>query len=79
MEEGNGQKIIALQKNKLRKKYNGPEGIKPVGCKWCSLLSVKCYADETIERYKACVEAKGYTQTYEVGYMKAPPGFSQDF
>lgn len=39
---------------------------KPVGCKW--VFSIKYNADQSMEWYKARLEAKGNTQTYEVDH-----------
>ena len=41
-----------------------------VGCKW--VYSVKHRADATIERFKACLVAKSFTQTYGVDYPILP-------
>ena len=45
-----------------------PRGKKPVDCKW--VFTVKYKADGTVERYKACLVAKGFTQTYDVDYTE---------
>ena len=39
---------------------------KAIGNKW--VLKIKCKADGSIERYKACLVAKGYTQKEGVDY-----------
>ncbi|RVX13422.1 Retrovirus-related Pol polyprotein from transposon TNT 1-94 [Vitis vinifera] len=52
----------ALMKNKTWNLVPLPEGKKIVGCKW--VFSIKHKADRSIERYKARLMAKGYTQTY---------------
>jgi len=36
-----------------------PKGITPVGCRW--IFNLKYKVDETLERYKAGLVAKGYT------------------
>ena len=56
----------ALIKNNTWKITELPPDKKPVGCK--SVFTVKYRADETIERYKTRLVAKGFTQTYGVDY-----------
>jgi Reverse transcriptase (RNA-dependent DNA polymerase) len=41
---------------------------KHVGCKW--VYKIKYNSDGTVERYKTRLVAKGYTQTYGIGYQK---------
>ena len=55
-----------LMKNKTWNLVPLPEGKKIVGCKW--VLSIKHKADRSIERYKARLVVKGYTQTYGIDY-----------
>ena len=43
-----------------------PPGKKVVGCKW--IFTVKFYADGTLERYKAKIVAKGFTQKEGLDY-----------
>lgn len=40
-----------------------PKGKIPIGCKWVK-------DDGTIERYKAYLAAKGFTQTYRIDYTE---------
>lgn len=52
--------IIALEKNQIWEITNLPMGKKPIGCKW--VYKVKLNADETTDRYKASLVAKGYNK-----------------
>nr|GEU80860.1 putative ribonuclease H-like domain-containing protein [Tanacetum cinerariifolium] len=50
------------------KKYVLPARKKPVGCRW--IFTIKYKPDGTVERYKARLVSKGYTQTYRIDYSK---------
>ncbi|KAH9783645.1 hypothetical protein KPL71_009401 [Citrus sinensis] len=56
----------SLQKNQTWELVDLPPGKKPVGCRW--IYTIKYKADGSIERYKARIVAKGYTQTYGIDY-----------
>ncbi|KAH9802383.1 hypothetical protein KPL71_001364 [Citrus sinensis] len=56
----------SLQKNQTWELVDLPPGKKPMGCRW--IYTIKYKADGSIERYKARIVAKGYTQTYGIDY-----------
>ena len=58
----------ALQKNETGELVDLPSGKKSVGYKW--VFAVKFKGDGSLERYKASLVAKGYTQTYGVDYQE---------
>ncbi|PNX84014.1 putative copia-type protein, partial [Trifolium pratense] len=62
------EEMNALQKNNTWCLVSLPKGKKTVGCRW--VFSVKHKADGSIERYKARLVARGYTQTYGVDYQE---------
>jgi len=53
-------KLTALEKNQTWSIVNHPSNCSVIGCKWVYKLKHK--ADGTIERHKACLVAKGFTQ-----------------
>ena len=62
------EEIEALEKNRAWELVRLPEGKKSMGCKW--VYTVKYKADGLIERYKARMITKGYTQTYGIEYLE---------
>ena len=60
--------LDALQKNETWELVDLPSGNKPVGCKWVFIAKFK--GDGSLERYKARLVAKEYTQTYGVDYQE---------
>jgi len=55
-----------LAKNNTWEITTLPKGKRPVGCKW--IFTIKYNADGSINRYKAKLVAKGFTQSYGVDY-----------
>ncbi|RVX11046.1 Retrovirus-related Pol polyprotein from transposon TNT 1-94 [Vitis vinifera] len=62
------EEIRALEKNRTWEVMTLPRGKKPVGYKW--VFTVKYKADDTVERYKTRLVAKGFTQTYDIDYTE---------
>ncbi|RVW29136.1 Retrovirus-related Pol polyprotein from transposon TNT 1-94 [Vitis vinifera] len=62
------EEMKSLQKNEIRELVECPPGKKPVGCRW--IYTVKYKADGSIERFKARLVAKEYTQTYGIDYTE---------
>jgi Reverse transcriptase (RNA-dependent DNA polymerase) len=60
------EELEALEKNKTWKIMKLPSDKRSVGCKW--VYKIKYNSDEIVERYKARLIAKDYTQTYGVDY-----------
>ncbi|KAG8488224.1 hypothetical protein CXB51_018059 [Gossypium anomalum] len=60
--------VEALEKNKTWDLVKLPEGKKPVGCRWVYIVKYK--SDGSLERYKARLVAKRYTQMYGIDYLE---------
>ncbi|RVW27977.1 Retrovirus-related Pol polyprotein from transposon TNT 1-94 [Vitis vinifera] len=60
------EEICALEDNHTWKLVDLPQGKKVVGCKW--VFAVKVNPDGFVARLKARLVARGYAQTYGVGY-----------
>ncbi|CAN1837958.1 Retrovirus-related Pol polyprotein from transposon TNT 1-94 [Linum perenne] len=58
--------LQALQKNQTWEMVDLPSGKRCVSCKW--VFTVKYKSDGTIERFKARLVARGFTQTYGIDY-----------
>ena len=66
--KGMDEEMRALEKNQTWDIVELPKGKKTVGCKW--IFNVKYKANGTLERYKARLVAKEYTQTYDIDYQE---------
>jgi hypothetical protein len=60
------EEMATLEKNKTWELVSLPKEKKPVKCKW--VYTVKQDPNGKIERYKAGLVAKGYSQTYGIDY-----------
>ena len=64
--EAMSNELTALMKHETWDLVLPPSNYKPVGCKW--VFRVKRKADGSVDRFKACLVAKGYNQRPGVGY-----------
>ncbi|RVW46635.1 Retrovirus-related Pol polyprotein from transposon TNT 1-94 [Vitis vinifera] len=62
------EEMKSLQKNETWELVECPPGKKPVRCRW--IYIVKNKANGNIERFKARLVAKWYTQTYGINYIE---------
>ena len=62
------EELDALTKNHTWNLVTLPPRQFVVGCKW--IYKIKTRSDGFIERYKACLVAKGFTQEYGIDYEK---------
>ena len=60
------EEIWALEKNGTWELAELPNGKNPLQSKW--IFRVKYKANESIDRYKAQLVAKGFTQSYGIDY-----------
>ncbi|KAM1709738.1 hypothetical protein TB1_000224 [Malus domestica] len=60
--------LKALDQHKTWSITKLPQGKKAVGCKW--IYKIKFNSDGSIERHKARLVARGFTQTFEVDYKE---------
>ena len=60
--EAMDKEMNSIQSNKVWELVELPEGKKPIGCKW--VYKIKKGADGEIERYKARIVAKGFSQQH---------------
>ena len=62
------EEMYALRKNGTWEIVDLPDGKSPVRCKW--VFNIKYRSDGNIERYKARLAAKGFSQTLGVDYLE---------
>ena len=60
------EEILALKQNQTWNLVPKPEGVKPISCKW--VYKLKTRPDGTIERYKARLVVRGFSQEYGIDY-----------
>lgn len=60
------EEMNALYDNETWELVPLPKGKKSIRCKW--VYKVKHNSDGSVRRYKTCLVAKGYTQTYGIDY-----------
>lgn len=62
------EELRSLKKNDTWKIVDLPIGKKSMGCRW--IFTVKYFADGTIDRYKARLVEKGYSEKYGIDYTE---------
>ncbi|KAI3826790.1 hypothetical protein L1987_00846 [Smallanthus sonchifolius] len=60
------EELSALIKNQTWELVPKPTDVKPISCKW--VFKIKRKADGTVERYKARLVARGFSQQYGIDY-----------
>ena len=60
------EEIDAFHKNQTWDMVDLPPGKSVVSCKW--VYKIKTKVNGSIERYKTCLVAKGFTQEYGIDY-----------
>ena len=60
------EEILALKQNQTQNLVPKPEGVKALSCKWVYRLKIR--PNGTIERYKARLVIRGFSQEYGIYY-----------
>ena len=63
------EEMRTLEKTGTWETVELPVGKKTMGCKW--VFTTKFKPDGSLDRYKAQLVAKGYTQTYRIDYLES--------
>lgn len=61
------QEIAALERNKTWQLVDLPQDKTHIGCKW--VYKIKHKQDGTVDRYKAWLVVKGYTQVEGINFL----------
>ena len=64
LKEAMNEEMRALMQNQTWEVVDLQKGKKPVGCRW--VYTLKCKSNGSLDRYKARLVARGYTQTYGI-------------
>ena len=62
------EEMKALLQNDTWEVVDLPRDKKTVGCRW--VYTLKCKSDGSLDRYKARLVAREYTQTYGIDYQE---------
>ena len=62
------EEMRALLQNDTWDIVDLPKGKRPVSCRW--IYTLKCKSDGSLDRYKARLVARGYTQTFGIDYQE---------
>ena len=60
------EELDALHKTRTWDLVDLPSEKSAIGCKW--VYKIKTRSDGTVDHYKACLVARGFTQEYEIDY-----------
>ena len=60
------EELDALHKTRTRDLVDLPSRKSAIGCKW--VYKIKTRLDGTVDRYKARLVTRGFTQEYEIDY-----------